>query len=292
MDVTTRIKLDLHSKEPQVQRPPVVPGWQSSALAQNAQPARATSSYVGEAAELGNLHAEVRLHLEHALMLDPAAVRPRVLLFALELQDQRYAPAEQIIATLVREHPAEPDYLVMFADLKLRTTDLRQSQKLTSQALTIDPEHVDARRMKLILDTVSGERPATDVALARLLERNPSDQQVLFALFQTFIERNRLNEAVRLGQQLSRAEPHNGALRDRLLELQMFTHPFALPVRALRRAGWFGSGVLALLAIAFYKLLTVVSEGLATGFLVICLTTVVYILVYQPLMRFWLAQKT
>lgn len=285
MDVHLRAKVDGGLPNSVTQN--ASPGLTTQVLAQKVADPRTLAPLV-RAAVLDTLHVETRAHLEQTLRLDPSAVRPRVLLFMLELAEQRFAQAEPIVIALTREFPREPDYLAMHADLLLRRVDLSQSRELATKALALDPEHLDATRVKLVLDVISSEHPAHDGHLAALRDKNPNDQQVLVNLFHALVERRHFDEAKRLGQQLLHIQPNNQGVRDALLDLRIFTHPLGLPLYPLRNAGWLVSGATWLMAIAGYKAISNVSETLAVFFAATCLCFVVYSWLYPALMRRWL----
>lgn len=272
---------------------------------------------VGSVGASSELHLDTRVHLEQVLRLDPAAAKPRVLLFLLELAEQRFAAAEPIIDALVREFPDEPEHLANYAELALRTLDIDKSRQLTARALQIDPKHIEARRVKVVLDVLSdgvtadarvsddqasaartltksvfGESAPKEGVLARFVEQRADASQVLFTLFQALVERQRFEEATRLGRELLRAQPHNAALDAALLDMRVLTHPLGAPLYPLRRGGWLGVAILGLLAVAFYQLLGQASDTLASGFRLACLTFLVYAAAYPTLMREWLREQT
>lgn len=234
------------------------------------------SSVSEAAATLESLHIDARSHLTQAMQLDPSAVRPRVLLFLLDLRDQRFAEAEQLIGALVGEHPLEPDYLAHYAELRLRTVELPKAKDLAERALRIDPKHLDAQRIKTVLDVALGERadsdqPSPERRLATVIERSPETAKVLLTLFQNLTAHHHLAEATRLGNALLALEPQNAALRNALVDLRLFAHPLGAPLYQLRRAGWVGFAILGVALVAFYNLLAARSDALATTFLVACL---------------------
>lgn len=286
---------------------------------QSVQRAADALGVVARVAASSELHLDTRAHLGQVLRLDPAAVRPRVLLFLSELGEQRFAAAEPIIEALVREDPDNPDHLANYAELTLRMLDMDKSRQLTARALQVDPKHVEARHVKLVLDVVSGAatvdvrangEPAerapiehaltrraqedgapTQSALARLIDQRADAPQVLFTLFQALVERQRFEEAMRLGRELLRALPHNAALDAALLDVRVITHPLGAPLYPLRRIGWLGAASLGLLAVALYQLFGQASDALASVFGLACLTFVAYAVVYPALMRGWLREQ-
>jgi tetratricopeptide (TPR) repeat protein len=241
---------------------------------------------------LASLHIDARAHLVQALQLDPTAVRPRVLLCLIELRDQRFAEAEQIIGALVREQPHDPDHLALYADLRLRLLDLPKSKELTARALRIDPEHVEARRVALLLDLVSGEHSAAEQSsleqrLARVIEHSPDTAQVSFMLFQSLVERHHLAEAIRLGHALQRVQPQNTALDNALIDLRVFTHPLGVPLYQMRRVGWLGLVILGFVVVAIYQLVAELDATLGTAFVAGCALLVAYAWLYPAWMRAW-----
>lgn len=222
------------------------------------------------------LHLDARGHLEHAVRADPAAVRPRLLLFTLELRDQDFAAAERIIVPLVREFPLEPDYLAHYADLELRRAALPQSRALVERALRIDPKHVEALRVKAVLDVVWAEQTATDPAtpeqrLVTVIERELEAPKVLLTLFHTLVAHHHLPEALRLGNALLSVHPENAALRNALIDVRFAIQPLGDPLYALRRAGGLGFVIVSVVVVTVYGLSSLVHGTLAAAFLVVCL---------------------
>lgn len=249
-------------------------------------------SALGLTSALDGLRIDARSHLEQTLKLDPAAVRPRVLLFLLELGEQRFAMAEQIMGALVREFPQEPEYLALYAELGLRTADFGKAREFSSRALRIEPQHVEAQRVKLVLAVVTEEAASDEASspqqrLATLVEQSPESARVLMALFQQLVTHHHLPEAIRLGQALQRAQPQDAAFDAALVDLRVFAHPMGMPLYQMRRLGWFGFVGLGLLSFAIYRLTAALSETLAALFLTWCLLMIAYVWLYPKLMRAW-----
>jgi predicted Zn-dependent protease len=247
--------------------------------------------YLGRAAVIDSEYTEARNHLAQALRLDPAAEGPRALLFYVETAEQKFGAAEQIVIELIRENPRDPDYLAMYADLMLRTGHLPKSRELSAQALLIAPDHMQALRAQVLLDIVSGKHQDAEHTLAGLIEQEPDNEEISFTLFQLLVERQRLEEATRLGQELLRLHPGNTALITALIEIRVLTHPLGLPLYPLRKAGWLGSGVMWIVSIVGYKVLARINQPLASAFILTYLAFVIYSWVYPSLMRRWLRAR-
>lgn len=288
MDVTLRAKVEQALNDANTQ---LVPGRPLTAEVSKALGDPKTLATIAKAATAEALHLNVRSHLEQAVRLDPAQLRPRLVLFFLELAEQRFTHAEEIVTALIRENPQEPDYLTMYADLLLRKVELPKSKELTSQALRIEPKHAEATRIKAILELISGELPESGPNITRLLERDPQSQQVLLNLFHTLIERHQLPEAVRLGQELQRLQPDDEALNNALIDARIFAHVLGLPLYPLHKAGWLVSAAVWLASIAGYKILVDINYPLALSFAAIVVCFVVYSWVYPTLMRSWLRTR-
>lgn len=317
MDVFSRPKVGPGlSAQPSLAQPSLAQATSSEQALQRAERAPDPLGIIRRIAASGELRLDTRAHLEHVLRLDPTAVKPRVLLFLVELGEQRFAAAEAIVDALVHEYPDDPDHLANYAELALRTLELDKSRQLTARALHIDPKHVEAQRVKVVLDVVMGEAGAdqrsnlesaaaraktehaakenapTEDALARLIEQRADAPQVLFSLFQALVARHRLEEAVRLGRELLRVQPHNTELDTALLDVRVLTHPLGAPLYPLRRMGVLGVGALALFAAALYYLFEQASDTLAAVFALVCGAFIAYAVSYPALMRGWLRDRT
>lgn len=288
MDVTLRAKVEQALNDAKTQ---LIPGLPLTSELSKASDDPKTLASIAKAAAPEALHIDARSHLEQAVRLDPAQLRPRIVLFFMALAEQRFNDAENIVQALIGENPKEPDYLAMYADLLLRKVELPKSKELTSQALHLEPKHAEATRIKTLLDLISGEPPASEQDIPRLLERDAQSQQVLLNLFHTFIDRRQLPEAVRLGQELQRLQPHNEALNDALIEARIFAHVLGLPLYPLHKAGWLASTAVWLASLAGYKVLVDINYPLALSFAAMVVCFVVYSWLYPRVMRSWLRTR-
>lgn len=246
---------------------------------------------VGAATSFDAVHVHARTHLEQVLRQDPAAVRPRVLLFLYDLAERNFGQAESRITALLQEHPNEAEYLAMYGELKLRGVDLPHARELSERASRIAPEHPAAEHLKVLLEVLSGEREPTDPRLARVFEQHPHTRQVHVALFHSLVEHHHLDEALRLGQALRHRGLSDEAFTTALIDVRLLVHPFGLPTYALRRAGWLGASVVWFVGVMAYTILLQVSETLAHVFAISGLGVLAYAWLYPAVMRRWFSER-
>ncbi len=144
--------------------------------------------------------ALARQHLHEALSVAPESPFARFLWFELDVAERRYVEAEQGITALIREQPGQATFLTAYADLMLRTLHLDRARALVAEALRLEPQSRDARRIDVLLATIEGQRDRAGHELAKLIREDPQCGAVANTLLVTLIERKRPKGAVRLAE--------------------------------------------------------------------------------------------
>lgn len=247
--------------------------------------------YLARAAVLDRELKEARELIQRALALSPDARGPRALLFHIEFEESQFAPAEQLIISLIRDNPRNPDYLAMYAKLMLFAGHLPKSEQLTIEAMKLDPRHVEARRVKVLLDVVSGKHRAATETIGNLIAEDPQNAELAHTLFYVLVSRGQLEVAERLGRELLRLQPNNQLMVSALVELRVISHPMGLPLYPFRKWGWIGSALLWVVVIFGCQLLERYNQALATTILLTYCFIALYSWIYPPIMRRWLQAR-
>lgn len=232
-----------------------------------------------------------REHVQRALAVAPRHFVARLLRFEHLVDDRRYAEAEELVLDLLREAPGDVDLLTQYARLMLVTMHLDKSRELLREALRREPGHHHARTLSVLEATIEGDCALAEGRLAELLREDPEGERTAYLLFAVLIDRHRLREALRVGQELLRKNPHNPKLIDALVELRALTHPLSLPAYPAIRFGWAGSAAVWALAIATMMVLGRVAPTWAGGFVVAYLAYCIYTWVYRTPLRRWIARR-
>lgn len=247
--------------------------------------------YLARAAVIDQEPREARELLQRSLALHPHARGPRALLFHVEFEESQYEPAEQLVISLIRDNPREPDYLAMYAKLMLFTGHVTKAEQLTAEAMKLDPQHVEARRVMVLLDVVSGKHHSASETIGTLIAEDPQNAALAHTLFYVLVSRGQLEAAERLGQELLRLTPDNPTLVNALVELRVISHPMGLPLYPFRKWGWLGSAGLWIGVIFGCRLLERYNQPLATAILFTYVFVALYSWVYPPIMRRWLRAR-
>ncbi|MBZ0113356.1 MAG: tetratricopeptide repeat protein [Thermoanaerobaculia bacterium] len=244
----------------------------------------------GHIALLEGNTAAAETYASAALARDPHNLATGELLYEILAQQKRWAEAERIVIELIRAHPTDADLFASYCHLMLCTLHVDKASELSKEALRLDPQNDRARLMGVLVGLVRGDA-STQYQVEKLVSEDPESRWVVTLLFTSLVDQKRFEEALRVGQQLLRANPNNTALTEALVELRMQTHWIAAPARPLARWGWFGAAALWVLALVTIRLASAlqstVALWLAGAYLAYCL----YTWIYPPLLRRWIRHR-
>lgn len=247
--------------------------------------------YLARAAVMEGELSEARDLLERSLGSNPYAAGPRALLFHVDFEQSKYEAAERLVISLIRDNPRDAAYLAMYAKLMLFTGHLPKAEQLAAEAIKIEPKHVEARRVMVLLNTVTGKHRAATETIGALVAEDPQNAALAHTLFYVLVSRGQLEVAERLGQDLLRLDPSNRALVKALVDLRVVSHPMGLPLYPFRKWGWIGSAALWAAVIFGCQVLERYNQPLATAILLTYCFIALYSWVYPPLMRRWLTSR-
>jgi predicted Zn-dependent protease len=230
---------------------------------------------------------DARSLLTQLLTQDPSHPPGRFLLFGLELEADRLEAAEHVILDLLREYPQEPLYYAYYARLMLRALNLAKARQLADEALRLAPEHDAALHAKALCDLAEGRRGHDSQATVRLLLQHPDDARTLRLIVTLLVHANRPREALRLAQDLLRANPHDEALLEQVKALRLHTHWSLLPLWPVQKWGWAGSAVLWVGMLIVVQVLGRLAPAYQGHFTLAWLAFVAYSWVWPPLLRRW-----
>ncbi len=196
--------------------------------------------FLARAACLDGDTGQARDHLERVLALDPDHSGARYLLFEVLIDEAEYSEAETLVIELIREHPADADYLAAYARLMLLTLHLEKARLLTQEALRHEPEHRGALLVEVLIATARGDHDQARLTLEEVLRDEPDAYRTTHTLFYVLLKQKRYREAEKVGQQLLRTNPTNVDLVDALIDIRTQTHWSALPAYPVTRYGWAG----------------------------------------------------
>ena len=143
---------------------------------------------------------------EHA---DPDSVRR--LLALIDIRQERYEAALEVIAGVERRVPADPVLLTLKGVALSGKNDAPAARKAFEQALALEPDHVPAAFNLSMLD-IKGEDPlSARRRLEKLLSRRPNDIEALMALMTVGTMTGAADDEVKGWLQQAREQKSTGA---------------------------------------------------------------------------------
>lgn len=226
--------------------------------------------------------------VRQVLVQEPENQLARFLLFKLLAEDKKLAEAEKIIVELLREEPEHAPYYGQYAWLMLQAAKFDKAHALASEGWRNDPDDVDCLIAHALCDFIEQPSGATSQALQQLLVHHPQSLQTMALIMVALEDRGDHRAALRIAQEMVRAQPDNRAIIEAAAEMKALTHWSMLPLWPMQRWGWAASIALWFMMIVTIRVLGPVSPG-AVGILAICfLAYVVYSWVWPPILRRWI----
>jgi tetratricopeptide (TPR) repeat protein len=209
-------------------------------------------------------------------------------MFDLEVEQERYAEAEQLIIELIREHPGNAAFLACYAQLMLFTLNLGKARALVDAALELDASNLSARRVDVLLSLVEGRRERAESRVEELVAEDPNYLRVGHVLLESLIAARRFADALEVAQQMLRVAPHHENMMETIISLRAQTHWLSLPLWPSQRWGWMASGVAWGAAMLVFTALRGRQPQAALVFGAAYLAWAIYTWAYGPLMTRWL----
>lgn len=187
---------------------------------------------------LQDRNAEALATLQQVLRQAPDHVEARYLLFTVKRDEGALVEAEQIIVALLHDYPEHAPFYGSYGDLMLRAMNLPKARALADEGLKYDSEDAMCLVVRTLCDLI--ERPSGEAshALQQLLVRSPQSTYTLILLRVALADRGDYRGALRIGQELVRAEPGNPHFVEAVQELSVMTHWSMLPLWPMQRWGW------------------------------------------------------
>ncbi len=233
--------------------------------------------------------------VRQVLAQNPEHQSARLLLFELRLEKNLLGEAEQIILQLLREYPHHAPYYGRYAEVMIRAMLLSKARALAEEGLRYEPDDVGCLAGRALCDFIEQGHHKISYSLQQLLVRHPQSLRTLTLVRATLYHRGHYRGALRIAQELVRAQPDNDGFVRIARELTVLAHWSMLPLWPILR--W-GRGAL----IAVWLLLNGATLGTATmvrsdesaeaaGILGIgFIFYLVYAWFWPPILRRWIAR--
>jgi tetratricopeptide (TPR) repeat protein len=178
------------------------------------------------------------------LGLDPDHYGARRLRGLLLAEKNELAAAEREWIALLREYPEDAASYASYAELMLRTLEVDKARRLAAEGLRHEPEHEGCLYVLALVEIIldGGKAAHGDASsLQRLLAQYPARQQTSLALVVALSDRGNNRAALRVAQELLRAQPDSKQFVQLVRDLRVATHWSLLPLYPMQRWGWAGS---------------------------------------------------
>ncbi len=228
---------------------------------------------------------------ERVLLLDPRNRTGRETLFQVRDAQKRYPEAEALLLGLIREYPDDGGLLGRYSLLMLETLHVDKAEKLAGEAMRLAPFDDHARIASLLCATVQGRKDAALGELERMVRDSPEAETTSHMLLTTLIDRKRFRGALRVAQELLRADPDDEELVEIVIEMKAASHWTARPLWPILRYGWAAAGAAWIITMSAALLL---ARGpyfkfvipLAAGYILYA----VYTWTWMRVLRWWIAR--
>ena len=201
---------------------------------------------------LANRPEEAARWCRSALEQSPTSERGRYLMAGIceELDDLKQAEAQY--QSLLRDFPNDVDYLAGFSLLLFRTVHHDRARALAEHAMSIDPDNRQAQQAAFLDALIDGDRSRMDAIVETVMTNDPDSVHNARTLLVLLEERRQYPEALRLAQNLLRAQPDHPDIVASVIDLTHKAHWSMAPLRGLDdyaeapiAAGVLGIGLLA-----------------------------------------------
>lgn len=190
--------------------------------------------------------------LEELLRTNPESYGGRALLAKVLRERKEYAAAERLWIDLLREEPEAADWYAEYAHVMLDTLHVAKARALAAEGLRHEPENPGCLFVHALTDVIESPSGRSD-SLVTLVREHPDQARTAVALVVSLAHQGRNREALRVAQELLRADPAREDLVSLVRELKAGTHWALLPLYPMQRWGW--GGAIAVWAIGVVVLL-------------------------------------
>jgi tetratricopeptide (TPR) repeat protein len=193
--------------------------------------------------------------VRQVLAQDVESQSARLLLFELQLAGGDLGNAEHVIVHLLRDYPEHAPYYGRYAELLIRAILLPKARALAEEGLKYAPDDAGCLAARATCDFIEQRSGATSHSLQQLLVRHPQSIRTLALVLVALQDRGNHREALRIAQELVRAQPDNDEFARIAAELTATTHWSMLPLWPMLRWGWAASIALWLVVSASIRIL-------------------------------------
>ncbi len=224
--------------------------------------------------------------LEQLLAFQPEHEGARILLYQVCREDRRLTEAEQVLLSLIKDFPEDPAYYAWYALLMIETGDFDKAEKLTDEAVRLDPENEESLIASATCALVLQRGSEPRVRLSELVRQHPDSERTLSMLAIFLSEQGRAREALQITQELLLADPSNEDLVANCVALKVATHWSMLPLWPIVRFGWLGAAAVWALGVAYMVfVMPHLSDPLAIAFLHFIIVYWIYSTVYPFMLK-------
>ncbi len=134
-------------------------------------------------------NAAALVTVRQVLISVPENRSARRLLFALLVEKNNLAEAEQVIVQLLRDYPEHAPYYAHYAELMIRTMNLAKARALADEGYKYDADNADCLAARTVCDFVEQPSGASSHALQQLLARYPQSTRTLLLILTAMQDR-------------------------------------------------------------------------------------------------------
>jgi tetratricopeptide (TPR) repeat protein len=214
----------------------------------------------------------------------------RLLLFELLTEKNNLGEAEQVIVELLRDYPEHAHYYGRYAELMIRAMHFQKARALADEGIRYDPDDPGCLAARTICDFIEQRAGASSHSMQQLIVRYPQSVRTLILILVALQDRGDHRGALRIAQELVRAQPDNANFVQLAAELKANAHWSMLPLWPMARWGWGASIALWLLGTGAIRILGQSHPVAALAVAVCFVTYVIYSWVWPPLLRRWMTR--
>lgn len=218
--------------------------------------------------------------------LDPGHYGARLLLGQLLQEGKRYAEAERVWIEMLRENPEDADLYGHYGGLMLVALEVDKARRLALEGLRHEPEHEHCLFVAAISDLIDGRPLGDNERIASLVQAHPEHLRTGYALMVALEDRGDDRQALRIAQQLLRAQPDSAELVEVVRAFRRKTHWSMLPLYPMQRWGWTAAiGMWAAVAFGLPMIAPGLPKGVVLGITLLWLLYVVYSWVWPHILK-------
>jgi tetratricopeptide (TPR) repeat protein len=175
--------------------------------------------------------------INQALVAAPNNENALAVLFTVFRDLRRFSEAENAIKTLLKIAPENGQHYAQYAFLMLKTLHLKKARTLIAEARCLCSDDVYVKLISLLIATAGGGATEIDHQLSDIIRNYPDKIQTTVAIFAVLERKGRYREALKIAQELLRADPGNRKFLNAVINLKILSHPLMVPLYPIKRLG-------------------------------------------------------